>query len=28
AGVETLMEVVNSYKVTYNQLIFDLQENN
>ncbi|TNB61592.1 PAS domain-containing protein [Campylobacter helveticus] len=27
-GVKTLMELVGSYKMTYNQLIFDLQENN
>ncbi|TKX31396.1 energy taxis response protein CetC [Campylobacter aviculae] len=27
AGLEALTEIVDSYKVTYNQLVFDLQEN-
>ncbi|ELW3219602.1 histidine kinase, partial [Campylobacter coli] len=28
AGVSALMDIVNSYKMTYNELIFNLQENN
>ncbi|MBK1964372.1 energy taxis response protein CetC [Campylobacter novaezeelandiae] len=27
AGLEALIEIVSSYNVTYNQLVFDLQEN-
>ncbi|EKK7142853.1 histidine kinase, partial [Campylobacter coli] len=26
--VSALMDIVNSYKMTYNELIFNLQENN
>ncbi|EAK1865466.1 hypothetical protein FG150_01290 [Campylobacter jejuni] len=28
AGVSALMDIVSSYKMTYNELIFNLQENN
>ncbi|MFK0472692.1 histidine kinase, partial [Campylobacter jejuni] len=28
AGVSALMDIVSSYKMTYNELIFKLQENN
>ncbi|EAJ6797661.1 histidine kinase, partial [Campylobacter coli] len=27
-GVSALMDIVSSYKMTYNELIFNLQENN